>query len=256
VVEEGGEYTDRMWQYMLTITDAESEGASDGGKALQVFWNTSPIEGIAVLKPYHINRKDNQNAPDAVARIEYSEVGINGYDAYMVIEMAGLPMPDPALNPYALNSLKMFVGKDGDRIDVYGNSDHPNAYFFTGRTGFNWAFVASGYESLDIGVAEVGLPPSDLDESDRNTLLKEYSIKNVLTDEINRWFLAEIGMRPDSSDLAVYLRNADAPGFFAEQGFIQGGTSPGEEYNDLVNQIDNLSPFNPEFVNGLQIEFN
>ncbi|MBN2523820.1 MAG: hypothetical protein JXB24_11145 [Bacteroidales bacterium] len=256
VVEEGGEYDNRIWQYFLTITDAESEGDTDGGKALQVFWNTSPIEGIAILRPYHIDRKHELEALDAVIRLEYSEAGTIEYDAYMIVEIADLPMPDPRINPYALNSLKMYVGRDGDRIDVYGNSDHPNAYFYTEKTGFNWAFVASGYDSKNIGVAEVGLPPSMLDEGDREVLLKDYSIKNVLTEEINQWFLEEIGMRPDSSDLAAYLRNADAPGFFAEQGFVQGGVSPGEEYNELVNRINDLSPFNPKSVNELQIVFN
>jgi hypothetical protein len=151
--------------------------------------------------------------------------------------------------------MKMYVGKDGDRIDVFGNSDHPNAYFFTEKTGFNWAFVASGYDKKDIGVAEVGLPPSNLDENDREVLLGDYSIKNVLTEEITQWFIDEIGIRPDSSDLAVYLRNADAPGFFADHGFVQSGVSPGEEYDELVNQLSKLSPFNPKSVNELQIDF-
>ena len=30
------------YQYSLTITDAESEGNDDGGKAMQIFWNKSP----------------------------------------------------------------------------------------------------------------------------------------------------------------------------------------------------------------------
>jgi len=256
VVEEGGEYAERMWNYVLTITDADSETDPDGGKALQIFWNTNPIEGIAILRPYHIDRAHDRAALDAVVRLEYSEAGTSEYDAYMVVEIAGMPMPDPRLDPYALNSLKMYVGKSGDRIDVFGNSDHPNAYFFTEKTGFDWAFVASGYDSKNIGVAEVGLPPSTLDETNREVLLKDYSIKNVLTEEINQWFIDEIGLHPDSSDLAIYLRNADAPGFFADHGFVQGGISPGEEYNELVNQIKKLSPFNPKSINELQIDFN
>ncbi len=256
VVVEGGEYAERMWEYMLLITDAESESDPDGGKALQIFWNNSPLEGIAILRPYHIDRIHDRETLDAVVRLEYSDAGTNEYDAYMIVEIAGLPMPDPRLDPYALNSLKMYVGKSGDRIDIFGNSDHPNAYFFTEKTGFNWAFVASGYDSQNIGVAEVGLPPSMLDENNRGVLLEDYSIKNVLTEEINRWFIDEIGLRPDSSDLAVYLRNADAPGFFADHGFVQSGVSPGEEYDELVNQIKKLSPFNPKSVNELQIDFN
>jgi len=99
------------------------------------------------------------------------------------------------------------------------------------------------------------LPPSGLDEDSRNVLLKDYSIKNVLTEEINAWFLDAFGFRPDSTDLAGYLQNADAPGYFAEHGFVQGGTSPGSEYDDLVEQIQELAPYNPKEVNELAIDF-
>jgi hypothetical protein len=126
---------------------------------------------------------------------------------------------------------------------------------FYRSTGFSWSFVASGFDSQNIAVAEVGLPPSNLDQSDRNVLLKEYSIKNVLTEQINEWFVDHFGIHPDSSDLASYLKNADAPGFFADRGFIQGGVAPGDEYNDLVNTINQLSPFNPKSVNELEINF-
>lgn len=254
-VIEGVEYNDRTWEFMLTITDAESESEPDGGKALQIIWNQSPIEGIAFLKPYNIDRKHDREWLDAVFSIEYSEVGTTDYEATMIIGIADLPMPDARLDQFALNSLKMYVGKNGNQIDVFGNSDHPNAKFFTDKTGFSWSFVASGFDKEDIAVAEVGLPPSSLDENDRSVLLNDYSIKNVLTEEINTWFIESFGIRPDSADLAGYLRNADAPGFFSEQGFIQGGESPGAEYDELVDQLQKLSPFNPKEVNELRIEF-
>ena len=173
----------------------------------------------------------------------------------MIVEITGIPMPDPRIEPFALKSLKMYVGKDGDRIDVFGNSDHPNAKFFTDRRGFSWSFVAAGLDKEDIGVAEVGLPPGNLDEDDREVLLKDYSIKNVLTEEINEWFYDNFGLHPDSTELAAYLLNADAPGFFNENGFMQGGSSPGDQFNELEVQIENLSPFNPKDVNELRIEF-
>jgi hypothetical protein len=255
VVTENDEYAEETWEFMLTITDAESESEPDGGKALQILWNRRPIEGIAILKPYNIDRTHNTESPDAVFRITYSEAGTDEYETYMIVEIAGLTMPDPGTEPFALNSMKMYVGKKGDRIDVFGNSDHPNARFFTENTGFNWAFVSSGSFTDDIAVAEVGLPPSGLDESSREVLLKDYSIKNVLTGEINDWFLDNFGFRPDSSDLAGYLRNADAPGYFNGEGFVQGGTSPGAGYDELVGRIQDLSPFNPKSINGLTIEF-
>jgi hypothetical protein len=201
VVFENSEYSDRTWQYELTITDAESESDADGGKALQVFWNTDPISGIAILRPYHIDRQNEIEWLDTKFRVEYSEAGTDAYESYMMVEIAGLPMPDARIDMYALNSMKMYAGKAGDRVDVFGNSDHPNAQFFTERTGFSWSFVASGFNDQNIAVAEVGLPPSALDESTREVLLKEYSIKNVLTEEINEWFYDSFGIHPDSTEL-------------------------------------------------------
>ncbi len=85
--------------------------------------------------------------------------------------------------------------------------------------------------------------------------MKDYSVKNVLTDEINQWFLDVFGIRPHEEDLANYLLNTDAPGYFDTYGFVQGGTSPGVEYNELENRLDNLSPYNPNEVNNLVISF-
>jgi hypothetical protein len=255
VVVEGAEYAGKSYEFMLTVTDANSESEPDGGKALQVVWNRNPISGVAILKPYNIDRTHNLESLDAVYRIEYDEEGEGQYDSYMTVEIADMPMPDPRIDQFALNSLKMYVGKKGTQIDVFGNSDHPNAKLFTDRAGFSWSFVASGHTEKDIAVAEVGLPPSGLDEDSRTVLLEDYSIKNVLTEEINQWFLDAFGVRPDSSDLAGYLRNADAPGYFDAGGFIQGGTSPGSEYDELEAQIQILAPFNPKEVNELTIEF-
>jgi hypothetical protein len=255
VVVENAEYDSRLWEYELTISDALSENEADNGKGIQVFWNTDPIEGIAILKPYNINRNENEKALNAMFRIKYSEAGTSQYDATMSVEIANLTMPDATIEPFALKGMKMFVGKKGNNIDVFGNSDHPNAKFYTERAGFSWAFVASGLKTEDIGVAEVGLPPSNLDESDRNVLLKDYSVKNVLTEEINQWFIDKFGFRPDSTDLAGYLKNADAPGFFSDQGFVQGGTAPSADYNPLIDRIIQLSPYNPKSVDELSIEF-
>ena len=106
VVTEVAEYSDRIWEFMLTITDAESESEPDEGKALQIFWNRNPIEGIALLKPYNIDRKHDSEWLDAIFRIEYSEAGTDEYDTYMIVEITGIPMPDPRIEPFALKSLK------------------------------------------------------------------------------------------------------------------------------------------------------
>lgn len=255
VVEQGAEYNERNWEYMLTITDVDSETEEDGGIGMQVFWNNNPIEGIALIKPYNLDRINDADAGDAMFSVEYSEKGMDNYEAYMMIEIADLPLSDASIDPYSVDNIKMFVGKNGDVVDVYGNSNHPNAQFFTDDTGFNWAFVASGNEEKNIAVAEVGLPSSTLDSDNREVILKDYSIKNVFTNEINQWFLDTFGIRPDSTDLANYLKNADAPGYFDHSGFIQGGTAPNNEYGVLEQHIDNLTPYNPSLVDNLEIVF-
>ena len=244
-------YEGQTWDYELTITDADSESQADGGKALQIFWNkNSPIKGIAIIKPYNCDRIKNVNVPNAIFRIDYSEAGSLSYDAQMEVSIAGLPTGNPLDSPYAINNLKMFAGKRGDVVDVYGNSNHPNAKFFTSTVGFNWAFVASGNDSKDIGVAEVGLPPSTLDNGDRKVLLKDYSIKNVFATQITT-----VWPGVDQNALAAYLSNTAAPGYFGSKGFISGGTSPGAEWNTLASRLDLLSPYNPKEISNLAVTF-
>lgn len=252
VVLSDVDYEGRLWDYQLTITDAESETQPDGGKALQIFWNKGrEISGIAIIKPYNCDRIQNVTAKDAVFRIDYTEASTLNYDAQMEVSISGLPLANPLQDPFSVSALKMFVGKKGDAVDVFGNTDHPNAILFTGNTGFNWAFVASGSDSKNIGVAEVGLPPSQLDETDRNVLLKEYSIRNVFTDEITAVWP---GINQDL--LAAYLSNTAAPGYFdAKKGFLTGGISPGAEWDELAPRLTGLTPFNPKVLHELAITF-
>ncbi len=250
VVVEETDFDGETWQFGLTVTDADNEGNDDGGKGIQIFWNNSPVKGIALLKPSNMNVTDDADLADAVFRIEYSEAGEHGYDANMIVSISELPMVDPLENPYAISTLKMFVGKTGDNIDVYGNSNHPNAIFFSGEVGFNWAFVAAGSESEDIGVAEVGLPPSNLDETSRETLLGFYSIKSVFTREINSVWP---GLDPEILD--TYLMNTEGPGYFNEEGFMMGGTSPGAAWDALAERTLDLTPYNPKEISNLEIHF-
>jgi len=78
----------KTWDYQLTIVDVESESQSDGGKALQLFWNTSSlIKGIAIIKPYNCDRVKNPNAADAIFRIDYTEGGDLGDPAKDCIDI-------------------------------------------------------------------------------------------------------------------------------------------------------------------------
>jgi len=249
-VIENSSYEGTTWQFQLTITDALSETNADGGNALQVFWNTNPVKGIAVLKVYNADRVNWVNYPDVMYSVYYSEAGEGGYSNQMLVSLAELPLDNPLDNAYSMQSMKMFAGKNGDYIDVYGNSNHPNAKFFTTQTGFNWAFAASCNTPLNIAVAEVGIPLNTLNSSDRIVLLKDNSIKNVFTDQIYETWPAI-----DSIDVANYLYNTEPPGYFDSNGFMQGGVSPGSNYQPIEQRMNLLSPFNPVSISNLTIEF-
>lgn len=250
VVVENSDYDGRSWEFQLTITDVDSEGNEDGGKALQLFWDRDPIRGIALLKPSNIDDVNDGEMNDAMFRIDYSEDD-PFYDATMMVYVAGLPMPNPLEEPYAMKAMKMFAGKKGDIIDVYGNSDHPNALLISGNPGFNWAFVAAGNEVKDLGVAEVGLPPSNLDEPSRSKLLGYYGIGEVFEREIK----AVWGGLISQSLIDAYLYNTAAPGYFDSHGFVAAGTSPGSEYDELDSRLPDLSPYNPKEVGNLSLSF-
>ncbi len=251
VVVEGPDFDGRTWEYGLTITDAESEGNEDGGKAMQIFWNSNPKEGITIIKPYNLDRNNESRMAEAMFRIDYSRAGEYGYDHHMIIFIADMPAVDPLLAPFAMDGMKMFVGKKGDYVDVYGNSSHPNAKFLTEKVGYNWAFVASGSDTRDVAVAEVGLPLSTVDAEGRAVLLEEFSVYNVLYDEVKTVW-------PHASDeiLNAWLTNTEAPGFFDDNGFIQGGEAPGDEWLPLVDRIQGLAPYNPKAIANLEITFN
>ena len=253
-IEENVQFDNQTWMYELTTTDAQSEGDAVGGKALQVFWNNNPVKGIAILYPYNINREDSTDTwARGMFRIDYSEAGDYGYEQSMIVTISNLPTNDSDM--YAMSSMKMFAGRNGDVVDVYGNSGHPNAHFFDSGKGFDWAFVASGNQNSDLAVAQVGLPPYTLDENSRDVLLNQYSIHNVFTKLISDWYLTNNGNTIDSLTLASYLANTQAPGFFNKDGFVAAGTAPTSDFNPLLSNINALSPYNPKYIADLSVKF-
>lgn len=254
------EFEGRHWEYQLTITDVESEANEDGGIGMQVFWSRNPIEGISIIKPYNLDRTKYSGSRNAIGRIEYSERITDKYDATMKVEMAGLSV----VKTFEVGSMKMFVGRRGNVIDVIGNSSHPKARFniYDERAGYNWAFVASGDDEKNIAVAEVGLPYSSENLTSREGILEDYSIKSVLTREMTNfvvaaWANAGITLVPEEIEnyVAPYLSNADAPGYFNSNGFVRGGTAPGSQYNEFDDRIRLLTPYNPADIAGLSIDF-
>ncbi len=256
VVESNVEYDGRIWEFEMTISDAASESNDDKGIAMQIFWNRDPVEGIAVMKPEYLNINEKARWENAMVRIDYSQNPANtdGYDAIMIVSIAQLPATQT--DRFSIKNMKMFVGQKGDRVDVAGNSDHPYAWLLVDTNpGLDWAFTASAYVSTNIGVASVGLPPNNLNNGSRDTLLGKYSIKNVLTVQYNQWFFNNYGRLPTPDELAAYLSNADSPGFFNRYGFVSAGTAPDSQYEPLEQAINSLTPYNPRLVANLRIEF-
>ncbi|MBK7649884.1 MAG: hypothetical protein IPJ20_02815 [Flammeovirgaceae bacterium] len=81
------------------------------------------MSGIAIIKPYNCDRTHNNNVKDAVFRIDYTEASTLGYDAQMEVSISGLPLANPLEDPFSVSTLKMFAGKKGDVVDVFGNTE-------------------------------------------------------------------------------------------------------------------------------------
>lgn len=251
IVVEGPEFEGVVWEYGLTITDVEAQDEEGDGTAMQVFWNhRNPKKGITIINPYNLDRTNDHRWATAMYRIDYSGEGEMGYGRRMIVSISDLPAIDPLLAPFAMDAMKMFVGKTGDQVDVFGNSSHPNAKFLTEKVGYNWAFVASASAEQNIAVVELGLPLSTVDSEDRVVLLERNSVYNVLFNEV-------LTVWPHASEelLDAWLTNAAAPGFFDRSGFIQGGEVPGDEFSPLMENIALLTPYNPVDIASLEIQF-
>lgn len=251
-VVENVKFDGKNWQYCLTVKDIENGMTKDTNIGLQIFYDLDPIVGTAILNFYNIDRNHDKVFKDTYYKVEYSEKGNLGYEKHMIVSIADFPIPPQEPNIYALTNMKMFVGKTGDIISIYGNSKHPNAFFFDDKeTGFNWAFVAAAHDKKNIAVAEVGLPPMNLDADDRYTLLEEYSMENVLKNQI-----LSVWPTIDTEILNAYLYETKAPAFFNNGGFVQGQTAPTDDYLPLEGKIQDLVPYNPKKdILNLLIEF-
>lgn len=226
------------YQYEMVMVDTEN---SD--QALQLLWNTNPVSGVGILKPYNIDRTDDVSQ-NAFLRIDYTEDDAN-YDATMTISISGI---EPVENG-DIDNMKMFVGKKGDLIDLMGNSNHPNVVIiddsFSG--GRNYAFVGRGDETSDLGVVKLALPPSSTTTAD---VLEDYSVYSVLEAEINA--VANL----DQSVIDAILIEAQSPAYFNNDGFITSGTdNKPSSFSASFVDLTGMNPFIPNDIKNLEIDF-
>lgn len=239
------------WDFEIDIDDPD-------GIAAQIVWNNSPVKGFAIINLYNSNRSENHD-PNAMIRIDYSEAGdIQPYSNYMIVSISGLDVS----NNFDINALKMFVGKNGNNIDVFGNSNHPKMKLFdlNYNDGYNWAFVARSNEALDVAVAKVGLTPCNYNELGK--IFTDYSFKNTLGKELHAlcdpyvgvWF---VDQQAADNHVNSYLVDAEAPAYFNPNGFISCGQNVPNVAGfttEFIN-LNNLNPYIPQMVNDLEIKF-
>jgi len=245
VVIENPVYQGQNWEFGMTVTDQNNQ-------ALQIFWNRSPVKGIAILKASTFDNTYTDHK-DMTIKVEYSEAE-SAYKQQMVVSITGFTQP--ANDIFALNNMKMFVGKNGDVIEIYGNSNHPKASFIdkTVTGGFNWAFTARADIKANIAVAAVCIPPSSL--ANNTNIIDTYSIENVLRAEVNKVYTG-IDQALLNWYLSMYLADAKKPGYFDKNGFISSGTNKPSisGFTDTFINLSTLTPYVPVNVRDLNISF-
>ncbi|MDX2195859.1 MAG: hypothetical protein NW207_05535 [Cytophagales bacterium] len=237
VVFEGTTYS-----FGLTCKDKAADKV-----AMQVFWNSKPIKGTAMLNLYALEMTDKNKAADKTTfRVDYSEADPS-YDQTMLVQIAGI---DNSTDKQAPINLKMFAGKKGDIVSVYGNSHHENVTGL-GAGAINYAFRAKGNVKDDLGVAEVSIPPSSL--TGTTGMMDTYSVKNILINLIKKQYnLTDV----PNTLIGTYLTNFDAPGYFKSDKFVGAGNYPSSitGFAD-IKDLSALTPYIPSDIAALKLEF-
>lgn len=246
VVTANASFNSKTYELKLNMTDGTDT-------AMQIFWNTNPMEGLAILDAYQIDHTALKT--NIRYQVEFGTTA-PGYDKYMVVSIAGLPVT----GIYDLNNLKLFAGLKGNIVEVYGNSNHPNAMFVDTTTmGFDYAFTGRADTVKNIGVVNLGLPATTLNATD--SVFTTYSIYNLLSTKYHQVWgpYANTPAKKHWLDSTInsLLITAQIPAYFKNSGFIGcGATLPaGLGFtSDFVN-IKSLKPYVPLDIKNLKITF-
>lgn len=242
VVKQNVEAAGETWDFEMTIKDESTE------LAFQLYWDVNPVKGIAVLYPKYYNKANADFTSGLMYKVEYSESDSH-YDKTMTVSISGFP----ASGIFGINNMKMFVGKKGSVFDIYGNSNHPYMQLFdkTFEGGRNYAFRARADQTLNIGLAELALPPSIVQTNEN--LFTDYSVFKVFKEEVTK---AVPGINPSLLDL--YLANTKGPAYFVkDQGFVSAGVPPANiaGFTESFINISSLTPYVPYDIKTLKVEF-
>lgn len=231
----------RTWPYELTLKD------QDGSTALQFYWSSTPLRGFAIFNPTNHNRSNLNYPSSAMFRVDYSEKK-STFEKTMEISIAGLSVLPS--DTFGISSMKLFVGKNGELLNIYGNTNHPEFTLSpqSSQHGRNYSFTAKGNITLNIGTVKVGLPPSL--QNSNTTIMTDYSLYNVLHSEL---YTAGIS---DQNKRNSVLNEAKSPGFFTNDGFIKVELPPvNAGFDETMINLNDLTPYVPMEISNLKVDF-
>ena len=240
----------------MSLTDVTDEAAGDG-LGMQIFWSGNPVKGVAIIKQKHLSHANN-DLGNAVIMIEYTEAPAEDYDATMIVSIADLDLKSPDVDKFSADRIKLFVGKKGEIFDLYGNSNHPNAFFGSkqpAEIGLNYAFVASADNANHRSVAEIGLPPSSLQAMTKPEIINAYSVRKVLVEAVAREYNLTLEATENSDSFKNAVSNIDPPAFFANSELVATGTAPSSDYDVIIARKNVLTPYSPQMVSTMKLTF-
>ena len=171
----------------------------------------------------------------------------------------------PLLNDiFGIDNLKMFAGRSDDIITIYGNSNHPEAYFTEDKkqVGFNWAFVAKTNDALNVASAKIALTPTSYASTD--SIFEKFDMQAVLFEEFYGYFYSSdtIYSTDSIADAAMQntlngiLQKSESPGYFDQNGFSgYGEIVPVLEDYSSVRKLEDLTPYVPDEISNLVVKF-
>lgn len=240
---------DVSWDYYMEIYNV-----TFADLALKAYWNSDNNEQKIVFNPSKVNVKEMLEHPDALVEIVYKQdIASEPYEKSMFMAIKGLTIPEN--DHFSPDNILLFIGQNGNTLDVTGSSNNPNVIFLNDEYsgGRNWSFVAKVDLVQNIAVAELALPPSWIETNEN--LPVNYSLKQILLDEMRLTFPETILMTDEQVLNMINLDPSEIenPVYFNNLGFAGTGIAPSTNYSSLIN-FEGQSFFVPIKVRDYNLE--